>query len=175
MAPLPPLPEPLVGGLHAYIETMGEDDERWWGADRVERFVGSLSRIQLERIRALQSSAMDSYRTAYRRTRHGVAVWEVRPDEVSGCLRTARGGSSKQAVVRVRAGNLQVRWMTPLEYARLMGAGDYNIAGVRDSQVLFGFGDAVCAPAVAWVAEHYLLPALRKAAFPPSEMARLSG
>lgn len=168
---LPSLPRPLVGGLHAYVEEMADDDGRWWSPERVQAFVESLSSIQLARVQMLRSSGVESFRTAYRRTRKGVAVWEVRPDEVSGCLRTARGGSSKQAVVRVSSGELQVRWMTPLEYARLMGAGDYNIYGVRDSQVLFGFGDAVCAPAVAWVAENYLLRTLREKAPTPEEAA----
>lgn len=174
MAPLPALPLPLVGGLSAYIEQMTDDDERWWGPERTDAFVKSLSEVQTARISLLQTLGGEFYRTAYRRTRNGVAVWEVRPDEVSGCLRTARGGSSKQAVVRVASGELQVRWMTPLEYARLMGAGDYKIEGVRDSQVLFGFGDAVCAPAVAWVAKNYLAPVLSDS-LPALDSAVLNG
>src|SRR5690606_39094805 len=90
-----------------------------------------------------------------------IAVWEVRPDDISGCLRTARGGSSKQAVVRLGNKRVQVRWMTALEYARLMGADDYNLSTARTNQALFGFGDAVAVPAVAWLAEHYLLPLVR--------------
>jgi DNA (cytosine-5)-methyltransferase 1 len=56
---------------------------------------------------------------------------------------------------------LQVRWMTPLEYARLMGAGSYDLSGARTNQALFGFGDAVAVPAVAWLAENYLMPLAR--------------
>jgi len=51
--------------------------------------------------------------------------------------------------------------MTPLEYARLMGAGYYRLDGVRDNQALFGFGDAVAVPAVEWLAENYLMPLIR--------------
>ena len=47
--------------------------------------------------------------------------------------------------------------MTPLEYARLMGADGYKIDSLRSNQVLFGFGDAVCVPVVSWLAENYLL------------------
>lgn len=39
-----------------------------------------------------------------------------------------------------------------------MGAGDYTLDGLRNNQALFGFGDAVCVPVVAWLAEHYLMP-----------------
>ena len=87
----------------------------------------------------------------------------MRPDDIAGCLRTARGGSSKQAVVRAGRGKVQVRWMTGREYARLMGAGDYDLRAARTSQALFGFGDAVCVPAVGWLSEHYLLPLVRGA------------
>jgi DNA (cytosine-5)-methyltransferase 1 len=50
--------------------------------------------------------------------------------------------------------------MTAVEYAQLQGAGDYNLTGVLENQALFGFGDAVCVPAVAWVAREYLVPLL---------------
>lgn len=160
-APLPTPPLPLTNGLGELMEQMPSDDERWWDAERTERFVSSLSPMQRERITALRRSPGVKYRTAYRRTRHGVAVWEVRADDVSGCLRTARGGSSKQAVVKLGNKRLQVRWMTPREYARLMGAGDYDLSAARENQALFGFGDAVAVPAVAWLGEHYLAPLVK--------------
>lgn len=152
------LPSYLLGGLSVYAEKVPEQDPRWWDADRSKRFLDSLSPIQEARLSALKKAKQISYRTAYRRTRNGVPVWEIRADEVAGCLRTARGGSSKQAVVVAGRGRVKIRWMTPLEYARLMGAGDYNLEGLRDNQVLFGFGDAVCVPAVKWLAENYLKP-----------------
>lgn len=160
-AQLPEAPTPLVSGLSSEMEDLPSADERWWDADRTATFVGSLSRIQLERLAALRREPGVKFRTAYRRTRNGVAVWEVRPDDISGCLRTARGGSSKQAVVKLGNKRLQVRWMTPREYARLMGAPDYDLSVSRPNQALFGFGDAVAVPAVSWLAEHYLLPLVR--------------
>jgi DNA (cytosine-5)-methyltransferase 1 len=160
-APLPAPPAPLLSGLGDYVETMPSSDERWWDATRTESFVASLSPVQRDRIADMRRGQGVKYRTAYRRTRNGVAVWEVRPDDISGCLRTARGGSSKQAVVKLGNKRLQVRWMTPLEYARLMGAGDYNLSGARTNQALFAFGDAVAVPAVSWLAKHYLMPLVR--------------
>lgn len=157
-AALPNPPAPMTTGLGDEIEEMPLDDERWWDADRTARFVSSLSPMQLDRVMSLKRETSVKYRTAYRRTRNGIAVWEVRPDDISGCLRTARGGSSKQAVVRLGNKRLQIRWMTPLEYARLMGAGGYELSAARTNQALFGFGDAVAVPTVSWLAEHYLLP-----------------
>jgi DNA (cytosine-5)-methyltransferase 1 len=160
-AALPAPPVPLTEGLGGLMEDIPLGDERWWDEARTEAFVSSLSPAQRNRVAALKRSTGVKYRTAYRRTRNGVAVWEVRADDISGCLRTARGGSSKQAVVRLGNTRLQVRWMTPREYARLMGAGEYDLSAARNNQALFGFGDAVAVPAVAWLAESYLMPLVK--------------
>ena len=165
-AELPAVPPLLTEGFGTTVETMPPDDARWWDTDRTERFLSSLSVIQADRLAVMMRSDRTVYRTAYRRTRAGVAVWEIRPDDISGCLRTARGGSSKQAVVQVGAGRVRVRWMTPLEYARLMGAPDYGIDQARPNQVYFAFGDAVAVPVVEWIGRHYLMPALRSSRVP---------
>lgn len=48
--------------------------------------------------------------------------------------------------------------MTAREYGRLQGVPDtFGFESVSDNQAMFGFGDAVCVPAVEWVARHYLL------------------
>lgn len=157
-APLPDPPPYLNSGLGEAIEDIPHDDTRWWGYERTTSFINSLSPIQLGRVSQMRSRPVISYRAAYRRTRGGVATWEVRADDVSGCLRTARGGSSKQAVVRLGNGDLRIRWMTPLEYARLMGAGDFDLSGGSTNQALFAFGDAVAVPVVEWLASEYLYP-----------------
>jgi DNA (cytosine-5)-methyltransferase 1 len=140
------------------VERMRANDRRWWDEPRVDDFIQSLSDLQWDRLEAMRDGARLRWATAYRRTRFGRPVWEVRADDISGCLRTARGGSSKQALVQAGAGRIRVRWMTPLEYARLQGAPDYDFSAVTENQALFGFGDAVCVPAVEWVASEYLMP-----------------
>lgn len=159
--PLPPLP---VGprSLGTLVERLASDHADWWDYERVERFVDSLSPLQAERLVTLRDADAIEWRTAYRRTRNGRAVWEIRADRIAGCLRTARGGSSKQALVEVGAGDVRVRWMTPREYARLMGADDFKLEA-RRNQALFGFGDAVCVPVIAWLCKHYVVPAVRAA------------
>lgn len=154
---LPPLPVG-PGDLGSVVERFPPDAEEWWGDERVERFVASLSSIQSARLEALKESRSLLWRTAYRRTRNGVAVWEIRADGIAGCLRTARGGSSKQALVEAGEGDVRVRWMTPREYARLMGAPSFCL-DARRNQALFGFGDAVCVPVISWLCEHYVAPA----------------
>jgi len=48
-----------------------------------------------------------------------------------------------------------VRLLTARECARLMGADGYKLK-VPLNQALFGFGDAVCVPAIEWIAKNYL-------------------
>lgn len=165
-APLPELPMLLLEGFSELAEEMDPSDERWWDAERTNAFLTSLSPIQCARITAMKAEAGLRYRTAFRRMRGGVPVWEVRPDDISGCLRTARGGSSRQAVVALGNHTIRIRWMTPREYARLMGAPEYNLSGTRTNQALSAFGDAVAVPAVSWLAENYLMPLVRSASVP---------
>ncbi len=142
------------------VQRLRANDERWWSTERQWRFIQELSPLQLTRLNTLRAGHQLSWATAYRRTRNSKPAWEIRADAISGCLRTARGGSSKQALVEAGEGQVRVRWMTALEYARLQGAALYNFEGIPDNRVLFGFGDAVCVPAVSWLARHYLIPLL---------------
>lgn len=155
------LPPPVGAALAGIVERLRPSDKRWWDAERTGRFIASLSPLQAERLTSLSRGRRKQWRTAYRRTRHGRAVWEIRPDAISGCLRTTRGGSSKQALVEAGGGGVRIRWMTPREYARLQGVPDtYRLSAVTDSQAQFGFGDAVCVPAVTWIAQEVVRPAL---------------
>lgn len=161
---LPDIPGLLSDGLVDYVDALGESDSRWWSSERVARLVESLSELQFARMVQLRDGPGSTFRTAYRRMRAGVPRWEIRSDGLAGCLRTASGGSSKQALVILGDGRLKVRWMSPGEYARLMGAPNYPIDGVSDNQAYSGFGDAVCVPVVEWLARNYLAPVLERSA-----------
>lgn len=158
-----PIGEPpaLLGeGFTALTEAFPDEDRRWWNKERKESFVESLSDIQRDRFEELKNADEVVARTAYRRTRAGKPVWEIREDDVSGCLRTARGGSSKQAVVFLGLGKARMRWMTGLEYAKLQGAGSFDLHGFTESQIQYAFGDAVAVPVVTWLMEQAVIPAL---------------
>lgn len=146
--------------LGEVVERLPINNNRWWDGDRVRQFKASLSSFQRQRVNSMVNQQGIRWRTAYRRTRQGTPVWEVRADEIAGCLRTARGGSSKQALVEAGNGSLRVRWLTPRECARLQGADDVNLDAVTPNQALYGLGDAVCVPVVRWISETYLSPAL---------------
>ena len=155
-----PVPPQRGPGLSDIVERMHPRDARWWGPDRHARFVDSLSPLNAHRLSALRRGRRLAWRTAYRRTRAGAPVWEIRDDDIAGCLRTARGGSSKQALVQAGNDTVRVRWMTPREYARLQGAPEsFGFSAVTEAQALYGFGDAVCVPLIRWLTQHALMPA----------------
>jgi DNA (cytosine-5)-methyltransferase 1 len=155
LIPLGP-PQPTKNALQDHVERLSEDDERWWDAERLGRFMSSLSPIQSERLEVLRTMPGTKWATAYRRTRNGRPMWEIRADGISGCLRTAKGGSGKQALVEARNGAVRVRWMTAKEYASLQGAPNFRLDGTRRNDALSAFGDAVCVPVIAWIAREYL-------------------
>lgn len=80
---------------------------------------------------------------------------ELRNDGLAGCLRTPRGGSGRQILIQAGYGQVKSRLLTPRECARLMGADSFTLNAALN-KALFGFGDAVCVPVVAWIAKHYL-------------------
>lgn len=160
-----PLPDPLYADrrcrLSDVVERLDAKSRLWWDATRQDNFVGSLSARHGQRLDTLVEGRCLRWRTAYRHTRAGVAVWEIRNDDIAGCLRTARGGSSRQALVEAGRGEVRVRWMTPLEYARLQGAPPgFDFSCVTESQALHGFGDAVCVPVISWLTRNVLVPAV---------------
>ena len=55
-----------------------------------------------------------------------------------------------------------MRLLTARELDRLQGAPESFKINAPLNQALFGFGDAVCVPAVEWLAEHYLAPTLKR-------------
>jgi len=158
---VPPLPETVNAGLNSVVEKISDDDERWWLEDKVQRHLTMMSPVNLDYLKAFQNLPDYTYCTMYRRVREGKQRAELRKDGIAGCLRTARGGSSRQMLVRVGKGTIRMRLMTPREYARLQGVPeDYPIPS-HINQALTGFGDAVCVPVITWIASHILNPLVK--------------
>jgi DNA (cytosine-5)-methyltransferase 1 len=155
------IPEPPSlnkAGLSNIVERLDEADKRWWSQGETNRHLAMMADLHLERVEKLKNKDDISFRTFYRRRREGLQRAEVRDDDLSGCLRTAVGGSGKQFLIEMGAGHIKMRAMTPREYARLQGVPDsYNIS-INGVQALTGFGDAVCVPAISWIAENVLNP-----------------
>lgn len=158
-----PLIEPDADGgttLSTAVERLRANDARWWDGERQERFVESLAPLHKHRLDRMARSLRIVWATAYRRTRKGYAIWEIRPDDISGCLRTTGGGSSRQALVEAGRGRIRVRWMTTREYANLQGFPEFRYDPARENDAMFALGDAVCVPVLDWVARQCLAPLL---------------
>jgi len=100
----------------------------------------------------------------FRRTRiedgRTVQRAEVRFDGLAGCLRTPRGGSSRQAIVVVEKGGVRSRLVSPREAARLMGLPDSYALPKTTTGALHVAGDGVAVPVVRWLAQELLEPLL---------------
>lgn len=171
------LPSPPVrqNSLESILEDPSDDDPAWWNRKRTEYFMGQLSARHAALASEMIAGGAVRFATAFRRVRKGRSMAELRTDGVAGCLRTPRGGSGRQILFKAGRGRYQVRLLTARECARLQGVPDSFKINVRLNQALFGFGDAVCVPAVEWIAENYLLPYLQgmaPAAETPSRLAK---
>lgn len=144
----PPPPE-----LSCRVESLLDQDGDWWSDEQVAAHLAKMDKIHLDRLAGPGAIIA----CGFRRTRRGAARLEVRTDGLAGCLRTPRGGSGRQIVVRSEAGKIRMRWMTSAEYARLQGARHCGPV-VSERQALFGYGDAVCVPAVSWLDREILSP-----------------
>ncbi len=156
------LPDPPAIRKDLRLAGIAEEQGDWWSADRLRAFLDTLSPIQSKRVSRYRGRFWPGFYGAFRRTRNGRPVWEVRADERAGALRTTRGGSARQAIVRAGRGDIAVRWMSLIEYARLQGAEHMRYDSVTRSQAMFALGDAVCVPVIEWLAKHCLRPLLRK-------------
>lgn len=155
---LPRLPQP-ASRLLDVIEDLPEDDPHWWSRQRAEYLFGQFSPRHLAAARLMMGMPSAQYATVFRRVRRQRSMAELRTDGIAGCLRTPRGGSGRQILFKAGNGRYQVRLLTARECARLQGVPDnYKIDGIPLNQALFGFGDAVCVPAVRWIVRHYLTP-----------------
>jgi DNA (cytosine-5)-methyltransferase 1 len=153
--PLPPLSK-RHNNIHEIMEEIPNSSELWWSKDRKEKTYSQMSKRNINKLLQMMNSEKYSYGTIYRRVRAEGSMAELRNDGVSGCLRTPRGGSSKQIVLKAGRGEYSIRWMTPREYARLQGVPDgYNLPS-DVTKSIFGLGDAVCVPAISWIDENIL-------------------
>jgi DNA (cytosine-5)-methyltransferase 1 len=153
---LPPQPESQMR-LKQILDRHGD----WWDSDRAEYLLSQMSPRHRKVAEEMIAGSRRSYGTVFRRIRNSRSMAELRTDGIAGCLRTPRGGSGRQILFRAGKGKYDARLLTPLECARLMGAGDYRISGSLN-QALFGFGDAVCVPVIEWIAENYLNPIINE-------------
>jgi DNA (cytosine-5)-methyltransferase 1 len=152
-----PFKLPMLPGEKRTLDTLIETDrtQDWWDKMLVEKHLAEMHTRHRDRVELLKNHKTVTVGTIYRRVREGKSRSEIRTDGLAGCLRTPRGGSSKQIVLVMGKGRIRMRWMSPREYARLQGCPDFPIQ-VDRNEALYGFGDAVCVPVISWIAENIL-------------------
>jgi DNA (cytosine-5)-methyltransferase 1 len=151
---------------NADLAAMLEDDEAvvWHPPARTSRWLELMAPLHRARLAA---AALQPHRTVgaiFRRTRHEagqrVQRAEVRLDGLAGCLRTPRGGSSRQAICVVEHGQVRTRLLTSREAARLMGLPETYRLPKAATAALHIVGDGVAAPVVRHLADQLLEPLL---------------
>jgi len=163
---LPDPPHCSPKRLDDVLETLADDDPRWWSRDRADYLYNQMSDKHKQIANDWMGKKEWSHGTVFRRVRKQSdgtkkSMAELRRDGLAGCLRTPKGGSARQILFKAGYGQYAARLITPRECARLMGARSFRM-DAPTSQALFGFGDAVCVPAISWIAKNYLNPLLEE-------------
>ena len=136
--------------------TLEADDKvEWFSTDRQQRILNLLSERHQTKLKDAQARGLRTVGTLFRRMRKEgeskVQRGELRFDGRAGCLRTPRGGSSKQFLVVVDGENIKVRSLTPREGARLMGLDEAYVLPKTKTAAFSVIGDGVVAPVVDYL------------------------
>src|SRR5262245_11262927 len=115
--PVPVAKRPSLNGI---IE-MTPTGVQWHTDEETDYLLSLMSDTNRAKVESAARTGERQVGFLYRRMRNGNQRAEVRFDGISGCLRTPRGGSSRQTVVVVDKGTIRTRLLSPREAARLMG------------------------------------------------------
>ena len=142
---------------------------RWHTAGETRRLLDMMSPRNREKVASAKKTGREMIGTVYKRTRpdeNGEKTQraEVRFDDIAGCLRTARGGSSRQTLLFVHRSRVRSRLMSPRETARLMGLPDDYRLPENYNDAYHLAGDGVVVPVVRHLAANLLEPVLASAA-----------
>lgn len=157
---------PAPPGRNTDLAAILEPDAavRWHSAAQTDRLLSLMAPVHRQRIEAALAQGGRRVGALYRRTRtedgRRVQRAEVRFDGLAGCLRTPRGGSSRQTVMVIEDGRVRSRLVSAREGARLMGLPDDYRLPASANAALHVIGDGVAPPVVRRLAEHLLEPLL---------------
>ena len=151
-----PSPPPQATRLADILEP--DAAVRWDTSGQTSHLLNLMDSGNARKIKTALAMGKRIVGTLYRRTRLGNQRAEVRFDNVSGCLRTPGGGSSRQTVVVVEDGRVRTRLISPRETARLMGVPDHYQLPDSYNDAYHLMGDGLVVPAVRWLAKHLIEP-----------------
>ncbi|MEW8288811.1 MAG: DNA cytosine methyltransferase [Candidatus Thiodiazotropha endolucinida] len=156
------LPEPPSRNKNFIDVIEDEPDGVTWKSDsETKKLLSMMSEVNRKKVTKAQSTGCRMVGGVYRRTRNGRQRAEVRFDNVSGCLRTPSGGSSRQLLLIVEGESVRSRLLSPREAARLMGLDDGYVLPENYNAAYHLAGDGVVVPVVEHLSEYLLTPILR--------------
>lgn len=147
-----------------YIPNITEIIEReptgvsWNSDEETQRLLSMMTDRNRNKVEAARLAGGVQVGFLYKRIRQGVQRAEVRFDGIAGCLRTPRGGSSRQTVVVVENGVIRTRLLSPREAARLMGVEDTFWLPDAYNHAYEAMGDGLVVPVVSWLSRQLLEP-----------------
>ncbi|MFI4975705.1 MAG: DNA cytosine methyltransferase [Caulobacterales bacterium] len=156
-APRPPRPNVDLAGLLEPDEAVD-----WRTPAQTRHLLGLMDDAHRGKLELAASRAERTVGAYFRRTRGSGQRAEVRFDGMAGCLRTPRGGSSRQGLIVAQDGQVRSRLITPREAARLMGLPETYGLPAGTTAALHLVGDGVAVPLVRHLAEHILEPLLKR-------------
>lgn len=163
-----PTPKPRLKTFADVIEEHPKSVE-WHTEAETRQLLGMMSKVNEDKVKAAMRAGRRMVGGIYKRTRlnhNGAKVQraEVRFDDVSGCLRTPAGGSSRQVIIVVDGKRVRSRLISALETARLMGLEDDYKLPKNYNEAYHLTGDGVAVPVVRHLAEHIFEPIVDQAA-----------
>jgi DNA (cytosine-5)-methyltransferase 1 len=137
----------------------------WHTPAETQRLISLMSPHNLAKLQKIKIWGRPKVGTIYKRTRkneNGIKVQraEVRFDDISGCLRTPSGGSSRQIMLFVHNEEIRSRLISTRETARLMGLPDNYKLPTKYNDAYHLTGDGVVVPVVDYISRHILEPIL---------------
>lgn len=158
------LPEPPAMQLtFASVIELEPVGVKWHSGRETERLLAMMSEVNRQKVEHAKRIGSLQVGAIYKRTRidesgEKVQRAEVRFDNISGCLRTPAGGSSRQLVLIVEGKRVRSRLLSPREAARLMGLPDSYILPDNYNEAYHLAGDGLVVPSVRWLSDHLLTP-----------------
>lgn len=134
------------------------DVANWNHIEQTERLISMMSPIN--RAKLQKAAVLDGRHVGavYKRTRvengRKIQRAEIRFDGLAGCLRTPRGGSSRQSIIIVENGSVRSRLLTARETARLMGLPNDYVLPQNFNEAYHLTGDGVAVPVIRFLAQH---------------------
>jgi len=165
-----PAPTEVPQRVEAVLEA--DAPETVWRSEAdLQKLLSQMTPLHHARVDAAVSENTPRAGAVYRRIRAGEQRAEVRYDGLAGCVRTLKGGSSRQLLLISDRGDLRLRPLLPREAARLMGLPETYVLPRTVTAATNLCGDGVCVPVVAWLTQHLLEPMFARA---PRDRAKLA-